>query len=237
MANEITIPCLPCRSINDTLTFYQALGFEVTYQQARPNTYAVVQRGGIALHFFALPLEPADSYSTCIVQVPDVDALYQEFAAGLRQHYGKLLVAGIPRITRLRDKSGGRGFNVIDPGGNWIRISQLGPVISATANEPKPAATKLSRAMQAADLLADSKGDFAAAAKMLDAALADVASTEASQQVQALIMRAGFAINLNDKALASDLLERARLITLTETERDALANEFQTADDLELLLT
>ncbi len=40
MANETTIPMLPCRSIDEMLTFYVALGFEVTYHQTRPNTYA-----------------------------------------------------------------------------------------------------------------------------------------------------------------------------------------------------
>ena len=43
---ERTIPILPCRSIDDLLAFYRALGFAVTYQQERPNTYAVVVRGG-----------------------------------------------------------------------------------------------------------------------------------------------------------------------------------------------
>ena len=54
MTNEICIPLLPCHSIDETLTFYRALDFEVTYQQAKPNLYAVVQRGGIELHFFAM---------------------------------------------------------------------------------------------------------------------------------------------------------------------------------------
>ena len=38
-AKEITIPILPCRSINEMLEFYRALGFEVIYQQSKPNTY------------------------------------------------------------------------------------------------------------------------------------------------------------------------------------------------------
>jgi len=64
MTNEITIPILPCQSINETLHFYVALGFEITYQQTRPNTYACVRRDDIELHFFALKeLAPADSYT------------------------------------------------------------------------------------------------------------------------------------------------------------------------------
>jgi hypothetical protein len=37
-ATERTIPILPCRSIDATLAFYEALGFENTYRQERPNT-------------------------------------------------------------------------------------------------------------------------------------------------------------------------------------------------------
>jgi hypothetical protein len=44
--------------------------------------------------------------------------------AGLRAAYGKLPVTGIPRITRPRRKQGAAGgFTVVDPGGNWLRVS------------------------------------------------------------------------------------------------------------------
>ena len=65
---EVTIPILPCRSIDETLDFCRALGFEATYKQKRPNTYAVVGRGGIQLQFFVLrALDPSSSYGTCYV--------------------------------------------------------------------------------------------------------------------------------------------------------------------------
>ena len=90
MADEITFPILPCRSIDETLTFYTALGFEITYKQARPNTYACVKREGIELHFFTLKgYEPKDSYSTCFVLVSDLAPLpsgvQQRTAQPLRQ--------------------------------------------------------------------------------------------------------------------------------------------------------
>jgi hypothetical protein len=43
---ERMIPIRPCRSIDDQLSFYEALGFSVTYRQKAPNVYAAVQRGG-----------------------------------------------------------------------------------------------------------------------------------------------------------------------------------------------
>ena len=74
MANEVTVPLLPCHSINEVLAFYKALEFEVTYHQEKPNNYAVVQRDNIELHFFSMPQYiPANSYSTCYVRVTDVD--------------------------------------------------------------------------------------------------------------------------------------------------------------------
>lgn len=185
MADEITIPILPCRSINDILEFYRALGFEVTYQQTKPNNYAVVCRGGIELHFFSMrEFDPATSYSSCYVRVSDVDGLYQAFTSGLRQSYGRLPSAGIPRVIALKNKSGRREFIVVDPGGNWIRIGQ--PIETPASNdEPalRQAATKLSRAIHAATLLADSKGDYEAAAKMIDVALAQGDSAASTDRV------------------------------------------------------
>jgi hypothetical protein len=106
MADEIMIPILPCHSVNDMFEFYTALGFEITYRQEKPNVYGAVQRGGIQLHFFSMRgYDPAQSYSTCLVLVPDAEALRQAFVEGLRAHYGKLPASGIPRITR-RDRSG-----------------------------------------------------------------------------------------------------------------------------------
>ena len=97
MTTEITVPILPCRSINEMLEFYRALGFEVTYQQAKPNIYAVVRRGGIELHFFSMrEFVPANSYSSCYVRASDVDGLYQAFGDGLRQKYGRVPSAFAP---------------------------------------------------------------------------------------------------------------------------------------------
>ena len=133
---ERTIPILPCRSIDDVLAFYEALGFAVTYRQERPNTYAVVARGGIELQFFVLKaLDPAASYSTCYVLVSDVDSLYAAFTAGLRAATGRVPTRGIPRIGPLRDMAYGvRQFIVVDPGGNYIRIGQ--PIEARAGTRP-----------------------------------------------------------------------------------------------------
>jgi hypothetical protein len=233
MTTEITIPLLPCHAITPMLEFYRALGFDITYQQTKPNNYAVVQRGGIELHFFTMrEYIPANSYSSCYVRVADINQLYQAFVDGLRQAYGRLPSAGIPRVIPLKNKSGRREFIVVDPGGNWIRIGQPN---AASADDdtalPKGATGKLARATHGATLLADYKGDYQAAATMIDVALAQPAPT--ADRMRALIFRAGLAITMDDQPRARTLLAEVRQTPLDEDDRAALLPELQRADDLE----
>ncbi|WP_020417359.1 hypothetical protein [Amycolatopsis sp. ATCC 39116] len=139
MANELTIPALPCPSIDEIASFYEMLGFEVTYRQTRPNPYLSVRREDINLHFFGMDgYDPAQSYSTCIVVVPDIHGLFEQFAAAMRKRHGKLLISGIPRMTRPRLRNDRyTGFAVIDPGGNWIRITRAQPEPEATTRLAK----------------------------------------------------------------------------------------------------
>ena len=102
------IPNLPCRSIDDQIAFYEAIGFEVTYRQKAPNVFAAVRRDAIELQFFVLKgYEPASSYSTCYVLVSYVDRLYAEFRAGLKTAMGRIPTRGIPRIGALGNMSYG----------------------------------------------------------------------------------------------------------------------------------
>ncbi|MFZ4139006.1 hypothetical protein [Streptomyces koyangensis] len=75
------------------------LGFTRTCRHERPNPYVVVD---------------------------DIAEVFAAFATGMRAVHGKLLVSGIPRMTRPRPRKnaeGVTGFAVIDPGGNWIRFT------------------------------------------------------------------------------------------------------------------
>ena len=170
MANERTYPCLPCAEIDGSIAFYESLGFTKTYRQVRPNPYAVVAREDLQIHLFGIDgFEPADSYGTVIVAVPDPDGLYRDFAAALRKTYGKLPVTGIPRITRPRKKYGTvRGFSVVDPGGNWLRISKLGQTEEEDSAEK---AEGLVQITYVAARLGDAHGDEALALKTLESGL------------------------------------------------------------------
>jgi hypothetical protein len=241
VADEITIPILPCRSIDETLEFYVAMGFEITYKQSRPNTYACVKRDNIELHFFTLKgYEPKDSYSKCFVLVPDLAGLHLAFSTGLRGHYGRLPIAGIPRISKLNNSNSDKQlrFNVINPGSNWVRFAQKGE--QSTENDgaapQKEGQTKLSRAVQAADWLVEAEGDFEKAAQMLDKALAHDEPVPLAHRVQALVLRVSLAVSLDDKPLARNLLNEIRQIPLYDGDRAALAVDLERAADLEQML-
>ncbi|MGW5052375.1 hypothetical protein [Actinokineospora sp. NPDC004072] len=202
MADEKTIPLLPTPSIDETEDFYRALGFIRTYRQLKPNPYLGMRRGALELHFFGMdPFDPADSYGSCLVVVPDTAELFAEFAAGLRERYGKLPLAGIPRITRPRKRKNQdnlSGFTVVDPGGNWLRIF---PAKGDTAStEPT---TALARSLANAVVQGESRGETAQAIRILDTALAKAGPDD--DRVEALLYRAELALRVDDR-------ERARQI-------------------------
>jgi hypothetical protein len=232
MADERTVPLLPCASIDDMATFYAHLGFTTTYRQLRPNPYLALQREDLHLHFFGLPdFDPATSYGTCLVIVPDVGELHRAFAAGMRAGYGKVLVAGIPRMTRPRvrkNMDGQTGFSVVDPGGNWIRITA-----AQAAAPPEQPLGRLAVALQNAVVQADSRGDHRQAAKILDGALARPdAGDDPVVLVEVLVYRAEVATVLRDPAMAAAMLGRVSAVSLTDDERSRLAATFETAADL-----
>lgn len=237
MAHEITVPLLPCGSIDEIVEFYTMLGFTRTYYQVRPNPCVGLQREDLQLQFFGMPdFRPEDSYGSCIVIVPDTQQLFEAFAAGMRAVHSKLLVSGIPRMTRPRKRKNAdnhSGFTVIDPGGNWIRIFSS----PSTGGTGAPAVGMLARALENAVVLGDSKGDNQQAAKILDATLArEQDCAPAAELVEALVYRAELAVRAKDHAAAGHALARARALTLTEAEREQLAQPLAAIDDLEAVL-
>jgi predicted lactoylglutathione lyase len=233
MANERTYPALPCSDLEVSLTFYKSLGFKQTYKQLRPNPYAVVAREDIHIHLFGMEnFNPADSYATTIIVVPDPDSLYQSFAEGLREHFGKLPVAGIPRMVRPRKKYGTvRGFSVVDPGGNWLRISKLNDTEEEAAVENEKA-EELAQIILVAARLGDARGDEALALKTLESGLKRFKDAPTTDLVRAYLYRAELALRTNNSKLAYESLATAKSMELTTDEQSELAEDFTHVTEL-----
>jgi hypothetical protein len=238
MANEITVPLLPCRSIDKIVEFYTMLGFDQTYYQLRPNPCVGLQREDLQLQFFGMPdFTPEDSYGSCVVLVPDTGALFAAFAAGMRKTHGRLFVSGIPRMTRPRKRKNAAnvaGFTLVDPGGNWIRFFRNTAAADDSTDEP---ASHIAKVLQNAVVLGDSKGDTRQAARILDGALKrNHASAPVTDLVEALAYRAELALRAGDTTTARYAVTRARAVTLSEAERDKLDETLSSLHDLETVL-
>ena len=225
MANERTYPILPCRELDESISFYEALGFKRTYRQIRPNPYAVVALEDIQIHLFGMEgFKPEDSYGSVIITVPDPENLYRSFASKLRETYGKLPVTGIPRVTRPRKKYGTvSGFSVVDPGGNWLRISKLGDTEQAdSAKEVEGLAGFINVAAR----LGDAHGDEALALKTLESGIKRFPEAPAIERARAYLYRAELAVRTKNIELARSSFDLANSLELTEEDEAAVADEF-----------
>ena len=191
----------------------------------------MVVREDLQVHLFGVPnFNPAQSYGSVIVVVPDVDTLYHAFAAGLRAAYGKLPIAGFPRLTRPRKKFGTvRGFSVVDVGGNWLRISKSGDTEKQAAAEP---ATGLAKMLDVAARLGDAHGDEATALKTLETGLKRFPDAPVLDHARALLYRAELAVRLRKADLGRSSLAQARALKMTRQRRALIAQELAQTSEL-----
>jgi catechol 2,3-dioxygenase-like lactoylglutathione lyase family enzyme len=231
MANERTYPILPCANLDESINFYKALGFKQTYRQLRPNPYGVVALEDIQIHLFGMDgFNPADSYGSVIIVVPDPESLYRAFAARLRETYGKLPIAGIPRILRPRKKYGTvSGFSIVDPGGNWLRISRLN---DTEAEASKEEVEGLMQTLRVAARLGDAHGNEVQALKTIEKGLERYKDAAAIDLVRAYLYRAELAARLNNREVAQASLAAAAALELNEGEKAAVADELAQVTEL-----
>jgi catechol 2,3-dioxygenase-like lactoylglutathione lyase family enzyme len=220
MPAETTIPVLPCASLAETIEFYGRLGFTVTHKQSAPYLYLALRRGDAHLHFHGLAgvadLDRPKAVGTCLWLVPDVAALHGEFAAALRAAHGKLPIRGIPRISRFRP--GQSRFMLVDPTGNSVVVIRHDEPTKQPARSDEPL-SRLARALRQSFHLRDFKTDDAAAAAVLDRALARDDGPPLDR-ARALLARAELALALGDPSLA----DRARAeVAALNLDADALA--------------
>jgi hypothetical protein len=225
------------------LEFYQALGFHITYQQKAPNTYVVLKLMDVEIHFFVIKdLKPENNFSTCYIVHYDIDILYQSFTTGMKGLLGKIPMKGIPRINLLKDMPsyGVRQFIVVDPAGNYIRIGQPIPktdslVFKENNVKKLPKGSPLEKAHELGSRLADGKGDFDAAAKTLDKAIAANHNADAVHLFRVMILRADVAFRMDDHGLADQLIKKSTAM-IPDINREIVKDDLRLLEELKSLL-
>ncbi|MFC8193195.1 hypothetical protein ACFUMH_16185 [Cellulomonas sp. NPDC057328] len=229
MTGERLYPVLTFPDLDEALDFYAALGFRTTYRQLRPYASGVVQRDDMAIHLSGVDgYDPAASLGSAIVVVPDAGALYASFAAGLRERYGRLPSAGVPRLLRPRRKQGTTtGFTVVDTGGNWLRFYGTADVADGDAEDGDGAtrSTGLARALEVAARQGDARGDEATALAVLERALVRHPDGAPEDRVRVLLYRAELLVRTGDPDAARAALDAATAVPLDAAQRAAVADD------------
>ncbi|HET9955551.1 MAG TPA: hypothetical protein VFQ61_13650 [Polyangiaceae bacterium] len=184
----VAIPLLPCRSLDDVLPFYEALGFEVTQRQERPNAYAAMRWRGTDLHLFGVAShEASKNNSMCLLIVDEVEVLHARFAEALRRQLGKVPSQGAPRLTRMKPNQ--TRFTAVDPAGNSVLFVRRGePDPHEESRRLSPSLSPLGKAIRAAEVLQTFKNDDEAAIKVLQTALRKAAQEDSAERERALAL-------------------------------------------------
>lgn len=216
---ETMIPLLPSISIDETLDFYETLGFQTTYIQRKPYPYLAMRRGGIQIHFYTLKgLEPQNSHSMCLAMVPDPGPYHAEFSRALKAKLGKVPARGFPHITRF--KEGQTRFTVVDPSGNsvtYIRYDELDVEYQDSNSE----LSGLARALATATIFTNFKYDDVGAAKILDLALTRYPDEDPAVRARAIAARIELAVALEDASRANALLGELRRMDVPDAPGEA----------------
>ncbi|GAB3829868.1 glyoxalase [Dactylosporangium cerinum] len=218
--NETTVPLLPCTSPEETLAFWRALGFAVTWEQTKPYLYLAFRRSGFELHYSraAPDVDPAREWTGgCLVMVDAVAPYHAAFTAAMRGAYGKVLAKGLPRITRFRP--GASRFTVMDPSGNSIVFIQRGEPAEVEYGGSKRL-TGLARVLDNARVLREFKNDDLAAFRALNSGLrrhGDTASPVEQATALAALIELSTAFEEPDRV--AEWGARLGGLTLTEDER------------------
>ncbi|MFC4586846.1 VOC family protein [Sphaerisporangium corydalis] len=231
--NETTVPLLPCASAEETLAFYETLGFETAFKQTKPYVYLALTWSGFQLHFGPAPkgLDPSREESGgCLVMVDAVAPYHAAFASAMRRAHGKVLSSGLPRITRYRP--GASRFTLFDPSGNSITF------IQRDAQEQEEVEyggskklTGLAKALDNARILREFKNDDRHAFRALKSAFRrHSADASAADQAIALCHLIDLATILNEPTTpwSTDL----RALPLTPEDRLRVESELGHLPDL-----
>ena len=147
----------------------------------------------------------------------------------MRARYGRVPTAGLPRITRLR--KGQTRFTTFDPSGNKLLfLDRDEPDMDYSWYQTKR--SRLASAIEMAAFLRDTYYEDAAAAKVLDVALAKDVSADPVDRARALAARAELAVAMGDAERARAVRAELQQLPLSDRDRDRFRHELQAADEL-----
>jgi hypothetical protein len=224
--DETTVPLLHCVSAEETLAFWRALGFEVTWEQRKPYLYLAFRWSGFELHYGPAPagLDPSsENTGGCLVMVGAVAPYHAAFVAAMRKTYGKVLGKGLPRITRYRP--GASRFSIVDPSGNSLIFIQRDQPEEEVEYGGSERLTGLAKVLDNARILREFKTDDRAAFRALNSGLrrhADAAS--AVERATALAALIELSIALDESARVPGWGSQLREIPLNAQERQQVEN-------------
>ena len=106
------IPTLPARDMDDTVGYYERLGFEVVADYPGEQRYVIVRRDDAELHFYEFPVDPKQNLSGCYLRIGDAPSVHDEWAA-----------VGTEILQPLTETDYGlHEFAISDPNGNLIKV-------------------------------------------------------------------------------------------------------------------
>ena len=117
------------------------------------------------------------------------------------------------------------GFSVVDPGGNWLRVT--------APSEPEDApAGVLDRVLLNATRQGDSHDDVEKAISVIDAGLTRHPDATAADLVPVLVYLAELLVRSEENGRALETLDRLAALEFTDEARGDLAEDLANADEL-----
>lgn len=213
-----TVPIFPCNSLEEVMTFYESIGFKVTFLQTSPYGYLALKHEIGEISFYRVKKYDYKNQTYPVrvyIFVDDVEHVYHEFTTNFKKAYGKLYRTGLPRISQLNTTKEDRRFSIADPAGSSITIAQ--PMNNNKTEElqrQQYGTDKNERIYYLAYALAYSKLEYQTAYKTLMRLLKNEAELPRKLLAKALIMKVDLEVLNNDYEMAKETLEQIEKIKL-----------------------
>ncbi len=120
-AAQRAVPVLPSRNIQETLSFFNDLGSDFT-SSVHEGTYGLLRIGGAKIHFFLSDDKKLAEWSSCRIEVGDINVLYALCTAKGMVH---------PNGPLQEKPWGSREFAILDPSGVLHTFAQRLQILQA----------------------------------------------------------------------------------------------------------